>query len=235
MRNHRHLVVAALVFVASVAACQKSPSNGKPAAGSGSSAIADKSVSTGSGSSTGSAAMAPAAPVKPPKDIDSKDILARTETSPVVQVKHVLIGWKDLSGVYGPRMDARAKNRTNDDAAKLAQDVYAKLKANPDLIDQLSKDTSEDPGSASGDPYEVKADGPFDVIFCDLMMPVISGADFYRELAVLAPDMLERLVFMTGGVFSTQTNEFLGSVPNTCIEKPFDIGALLALINDRVR
>ena len=81
----------------------------------------------------------------------------------------------------------------------------------------------------------LKVDGPFDVIFCDLMMPVISGADFYRELAVIAPDMLERLVFMTGGVFSTQTNEFLDSVPNTCIEKPFDIGALMALINERVR
>jgi CheY-like chemotaxis protein len=81
----------------------------------------------------------------------------------------------------------------------------------------------------------VKTDGPFDVIFCDLMMPVESGTDFYKQLAVLSPDMLDRLVFMTGGVFSSQTNEFLDSVPNTCIEKPFDIGALLALIAERVR
>ena len=81
----------------------------------------------------------------------------------------------------------------------------------------------------------VRAEASFDLIFCDLMMPGVSGADFYKELAVVAPDMLSRLVFMTGGVFSTQTNDFLQSVPNTCIEKPFDIAALLALINERVR
>ena len=81
----------------------------------------------------------------------------------------------------------------------------------------------------------IEKDGPFDVIFCDLMMPVFGGAEFYRELAAAAPAMLDRLVFMTGGVFSTRTNEFLDSVPNTCIEKPFDIGALLVLINERIR
>ena len=81
----------------------------------------------------------------------------------------------------------------------------------------------------------IKTDGPFDIIFCDLMMPVISGTAFYKALEAIAPHMLERLVFMTGGVFSIETNEFLDSVPNTCIEKPFDIGALVALINERVR
>jgi DNA-binding NtrC family response regulator len=81
----------------------------------------------------------------------------------------------------------------------------------------------------------IDRDGPFDVIFCDLMMPITSGVDFYKELAVTAPNMLDRLIFMTGGVFSTQANEFLDSVPNTCIEKPFDIGALLDLIDQRVR
>jgi parvulin-like peptidyl-prolyl isomerase len=105
--------------------------------------------------------MPPPAPPAPAKDIDSKDILARTETAPEVTVKHVLIGWKDLAGVYQGHMDPRAAKRTNAEAAALAQDIYTKLKANPDQIDQLSKDSSEDPGSASGDPYVVKADAPF--------------------------------------------------------------------------
>jgi parvulin-like peptidyl-prolyl isomerase len=163
MRNHRHLIVATLVVLTSAAACQKSSNNSSPSAGSGSAVTATATPgNAGSGSSAGSAGMAaPAAPTTPPKDIDSKDILARTETAAEVQVKHVLIGWKDLTGVYGPRMDERAKKRTNEEAAKLAQDIYAKLKANPDQIDQLSKDTSEDPGSQSGDPYTVKADTQF--------------------------------------------------------------------------
>jgi CheY-like chemotaxis protein len=81
----------------------------------------------------------------------------------------------------------------------------------------------------------IKNDRPFDIIFCDLMMPEVSGTDFYKQLSVSAPELLDRLVFMTGGVFSTRTNAFLEKLPNPCIEKPFDIGALLALINERVR
>jgi CheY-like chemotaxis protein len=81
----------------------------------------------------------------------------------------------------------------------------------------------------------IKSDRPFDIIFCDLMMPEVSGTDFYKQLSVAAPELLDRLVFMTGGVFSTRTNAFLEKLPNPCIEKPFDIGALLALINERVR
>ena len=80
----------------------------------------------------------------------------------------------------------------------------------------------------------IRVDGPFDVIFCDLMMPETSGIDFYKALASAAPELLDRLVFMTGGVFSPKTNEFLETISNTCIEKPFDISALLELINDRV-
>jgi CheY-like chemotaxis protein len=76
---------------------------------------------------------------------------------------------------------------------------------------------------------------PFDVIFCDLMMPFVNGTQFYKALEVTAPDMVDRLVFMTGGVLSTTMNAFLDSVPNACIEKPFDLAALLALINDRLR
>ena len=81
----------------------------------------------------------------------------------------------------------------------------------------------------------IKQDRGFDIIFCDLMMPELSGTDFYKQLSTSAPELLDRLVFMTGGVFSTRTNAFLERLPNPCIEKPFDIGALLALINERMR
>jgi parvulin-like peptidyl-prolyl isomerase len=94
-------------------------------------------------------------------DIDSKDILNRKESTPNVWVKHILIAWKDLDKVYQGRMDQRATNRTNEEAVKIAKDLEAQLKANPDKIDELVKTYSEDPGSASGDPYQVKADTQF--------------------------------------------------------------------------
>jgi len=94
-------------------------------------------------------------------DIDSKDILDRKDAAAEVQVKHVLIAWKDLDAVYQGRMDPRAQKRTNAEAAKLAKEIADKLRKNPDQIDALVKEHSEDPGSLSGEPYEVKADAPF--------------------------------------------------------------------------
>ncbi len=97
----------------------------------------------------------------PDVDLDSKDILARTETVPAAYVKHVLIGWADLFPVYRGHMDKRAAKRTNAEAAKLAKEVYAKLVAKPDSIDDLANETSEDPGSKSGEPYKVTASSSF--------------------------------------------------------------------------
>jgi parvulin-like peptidyl-prolyl isomerase len=108
------------------------------------------------GSGAGSAGLGK--PVQLPAiDLDSKDILSRAETFPEVYVKHVLIGWKGAGG-----SDPRSENRTNDDAAKLAKEVMAKLKATPANVDAIVSEHSEDPGSAkSGEPYEVKSDTPF--------------------------------------------------------------------------
>ena len=62
----------------------------------------------------------------------------------------------------------------------------------------------------------------FDVILCDLMMPHLTGMDFHQELARIAPEQVPRVVFMTGGTFTSETRAFLDHVPNPRIEKPFD-------------
>jgi parvulin-like peptidyl-prolyl isomerase len=154
MRNHRHAAVAVLAFVIGASGCQKGTPNNS-AAGSGSAG----SATVRAGSAAGSAGSGSAAPAVPPQDIDSKDILARTETSPDVFVKHVLITWKDLNPARAAH-GASPLERSNADAAKLAQDIAAKLKANPDQIDALMKESSEDKASIGGDPYEVKSDSP---------------------------------------------------------------------------
>jgi parvulin-like peptidyl-prolyl isomerase len=110
---------------------------------------------------TGSAGSASAAKTGDAINIDSKDILDRKDATAEVQVKHVLIAWKDLDAVYQGRMDPRAQKRTNAEAAKLAKEIADKLRKAPDQIDALVKEHSEDPGSLSGEPYTVKADAPF--------------------------------------------------------------------------
>jgi parvulin-like peptidyl-prolyl isomerase len=135
MRIHRFVVLLALV------ACQKA------------SKLDNMSGSGSAASGSGSAAMAPS---EPAEDIDSKDILARTDTATQVTVKHVLLGWQGTQD-----HDPRAAKRSNHEAATLAKDVFGKLKTNPDSIDELVKQYSEDPGSLKGEPYTVKADTPF--------------------------------------------------------------------------
>jgi parvulin-like peptidyl-prolyl isomerase len=163
MRTPPHSVIPVLFLLIGAAGCQKA-GNGQPAGGS-SQGSGQTVAQGGSGSGPGSAALgkgsgSAAAPPVPAKDIDSKDILARTETSPEVQVKHVLLAWNGMAMPRG-QLDPRAAKRSNAETAALAQDIAAKLKASPDAIDELVKQYSEDPGSASGEPYTVKADSPF--------------------------------------------------------------------------
>lgn len=74
----------------------------------------------------------------------------------------------------------------------------------------------------------------FDVILCDLMMPTMTGMDLHAELLQVAPDQAEKMVFMTGGAFTLRARTFLGEVPNLRFEKPIEVGALRAFINDRL-
>jgi signal transduction histidine kinase/CheY-like chemotaxis protein len=60
----------------------------------------------------------------------------------------------------------------------------------------------------------------FDLILCDLMMPRLDGAGFYTALREHRPKLAARVVFMTGGAFTTDTRAFLDGVPNPCLEKP---------------
>ncbi len=60
-----------------------------------------------------------------------------------------------------------------------------------------------------------------DVIFCDLMMPELSGPEFFTRLRAKHPALAERVVFITGGAFTAATQEFIDTVQTTVIDKPF--------------
>jgi CheY-like chemotaxis protein/anti-sigma regulatory factor (Ser/Thr protein kinase) len=70
----------------------------------------------------------------------------------------------------------------------------------------------------------------FDVILSDLMMPDVTGIEIYEGLSKIDLGQAKRMVFLTGGAFTPQAREFLGGVPNICIEKPFDVPHLLEII-----
>ena len=70
----------------------------------------------------------------------------------------------------------------------------------------------------------------FDVVLCDLLMPGMSGMDLFRELASCRPGAEKRLVFMTGGAFTPRAAEFLASVDNVRLEKPFDLARIRRMV-----
>jgi CheY-like chemotaxis protein len=75
--------------------------------------------------------------------------------------------------------------------------------------------------SAAGALARVAAGGNFDAIVCDLNMPGMSGMEFHREVAKIAPEVAARIVFVTGGATSAEAIAFLERTTNTWLQKPF--------------
>ncbi|MCH9679855.1 MAG: response regulator [Deltaproteobacteria bacterium] len=71
----------------------------------------------------------------------------------------------------------------------------------------------------------------FEVILCDLMMPEVSGMDVYETVLEERPELARRFVFMTGGAFTARARNFLDSVPNPRLEKPFDGKTLRQIVS----
>ncbi len=62
----------------------------------------------------------------------------------------------------------------------------------------------------------------YDVIFCDLLMPELTGMDFHAEVSARLPALAHRFIFMTGGGFTPRAREFLANGAHRVLDKPFD-------------
>ncbi len=78
----------------------------------------------------------------------------------------------------------------------------------------------------------VQSGRDFDVVFCDLMMPGMSGIELYEELRDRRPSLARRVVFMTGGAFTARAAEFLATIDNRRVEKPFSLGLIERIVRE---
>ncbi len=76
----------------------------------------------------------------------------------------------------------------------------------------------------------LSSDSHFHLILSDVLMPDGSGRDLYCWLRAERPELLNRLVFITAGVYGTEFEGFLEEAGLPWLEKPVDLGVLLELV-----
>jgi CheY-like chemotaxis protein len=79
----------------------------------------------------------------------------------------------------------------------------------------------------------IAAGNQYDLILCDLMMPQMTGMEFHARLRTLDPAQAQRIVFLTGGAFTPNAQDYLKSVNTPMLEKPLEPNALKKLLASR--
>ncbi len=62
----------------------------------------------------------------------------------------------------------------------------------------------------------------FDVIFCDLMMPDLTGMAVHEAVSRQCPEIANSMIFVTGGTFTDEARTFAARHATRCLFKPFD-------------
>ena len=70
----------------------------------------------------------------------------------------------------------------------------------------------------------------WDVILCDLHMPVVDGVEFFERLHRTRPELVTRLAFVTGGAFTPRAQSFLERNTRPMAQKPVEPEGLRALV-----
>jgi PAS domain S-box-containing protein len=74
----------------------------------------------------------------------------------------------------------------------------------------------------------------FDLIFCDVMMPDMTGRDVHEQISERHTGMLDKIVFMTGGAFTERAAEFIERVNARRVDKPFDLGTIRTVLREKL-
>jgi PAS domain S-box-containing protein len=74
----------------------------------------------------------------------------------------------------------------------------------------------------------------FDVIFCDVMMPEMTGMELHAAVSKQNSALSERFVFITGGPFTPEARQLFDAVTNPCIQKPFTPGDLANVLESAI-
>ncbi len=68
--------------------------------------------------------------------------------------------------------------------------------------------------------------GGYDIIISDMKMPGLDGKGFYRAVRDIRPEMLKKIIFITGDSVNKETDAFLRESGNVSLKKPFTVDEL---------
>ncbi|MBW3635681.1 MAG: response regulator [Armatimonadetes bacterium] len=77
--------------------------------------------------------------------------------------------------------------------------------------------------------------GDYDLILSDVRMPAVGGPTFFEILQTTRPDLLPKVIFVTGDTMSHSTQEFLQRASRPVLPKPFDPERLRVMVADNLR
>jgi signal transduction histidine kinase/CheY-like chemotaxis protein len=75
----------------------------------------------------------------------------------------------------------------------------------------------------------------YDLILCDLIMPIMNGMALYATVAAKWPGLAERMVFMTGGAVTAVAQAFVAARRDRILDKPFDLALLQSVVRSRLQ
>jgi signal transduction histidine kinase len=70
----------------------------------------------------------------------------------------------------------------------------------------------------------------FDVCCCDLMMPQMTGMEIRARIAAAWPELLPRMIFVTGGPSTQEGRDFIARPDVLVLDKPFDVENLRSTV-----
>jgi signal transduction histidine kinase len=124
-------------------------------------------------------------------------------------------------------LPAGARTRTRvliiDDEPLLLRALDEALRDEADVVTALGGDAAIE---------LLGSDPAFDLVICDLQMPRLDAVAFHAQLSELAPELIDRLVVMTGGAVTARATRFMQTVRPRVLSKPIDVDDLLRLTRE---
>jgi two-component system cell cycle sensor histidine kinase/response regulator CckA len=137
----------------------------------------------------------------------------------------------DRSAPRRPNLTENIPKRYSDLARILVvDDEHAVLRMVERILNKHEVTTCDDGAFA----LELMKTQEFDIVFCDLMMPEMSGEELYGHVLERDPELAKRFVFITGGAFTAEAMSFAKLIANPLIEKPFTPVELRAVVDQHV-